>query len=580
MIKVIINNLIKLNISKKDLIRQSVVLRYYYNGPRTKSTSSSFTQREFVNHTSDGESGTLITRFAKYISINKLCNLNLDNKQIKYADYFPLQNQHTFRQEISKIETNQLSKLVVYSALYRCRSQVFDFVEVLNSIDKECTRRLQSDLAFDDIIKILAAFMYVIPNKIVKLNFYQEALPKLLIEFERNANPDNFIKMIFYMGLYKRNRSGSEYIKSALNLYLDKYLEHDISQMDFAILSNSTFKTSAKIMNSNFNNRLIKELGELNVTSEVDVPLLITYIKSIRLNRIKSTKITETIKTLIMNEKLNELEFKGYTHILAYFADNLVNDPKIIDFLVSNCIKTLDRLHDLMIKDKDEFQDINSEIRPKDLSTLVWACSHLNFDLNAGKNFKTIADILFFKVSNQEYRYCFDELVDTVLSLWILNCKSTDLMNLVFNNREFNKFDNPDKPKIETRKKLLMTCAEIESPKEFSKRSENRKSVLGDIAPDYLIKNRPSLIKVANIIENLSDKYNIKSVKFITQIKYLNIVGIYVEFLSRNDGIHFEILDNSNSLADQVSPMGLFNMKLRLLECQNMNYELVSSVLK
>ncbi|CAO1328535.1 unnamed protein product [Diamesa serratosioi] len=253
-----------------------------------------------------------------------------------------------------------------------------------------------------------------------------------------------------------------------------------------------------------------------------------------------------------MNGQLEKLQFGALVHIFPLVADSCYKDDSLNKFFISNCMRTLDK-----------------EARAKDIAKFLWCCSHLNLNLNLD-DLRKLEEFTINRSKGLEFQKKFDNFVDVTLSLWNLNFHSIKLLRILAKDQRFTIAGDKNRIKLDSRKRLLLTCAEIEEPNELKSLKIKSKSFSElNPAPRYLLK--PSLDRVMRILRN----NGFQEAQFVQQIKNLNIAGIFVN----QNGIkhHIEVLDSSNLLSDNLTSNGIFALKIRLLQEMNCKVTLVSS---
>lgn len=377
------------------------------------------------------------------------------------------------------------------------------------------------------------------PHVMTRLRYFNEALNILIKSLEQNFNKNDFIKICFYLSFYKKNDMGRDLMAKLLNKYLNKVVTMKLTPMDLAILCSTTYKTSVRIHMDKFHKLTIDEL----LVTRDDL-LLVAFIKSLRLNRIKSKKVIERLKEL----DFSKYDYKSLIHIFPYFADNGINDDKVNQKLVNRCIETFDE-----------------EARTKDIQKMIHSCALLNLKIDS-KDLSKIEDMVVARTTSPEFVNFFDHYVNSALSLWILDFKCFKLSKILLNDQRFCSSGIKSRIKLDSRMKLLQTCIEIESPELLGKSprmsfDETRRS------PDYLIKT--SLERL------MTQRFkNHKNASFVQSVLNLNIAGILVTNEEDGSRVHYEVLDDLTSLSDK-SPNGLMELKLRLLRSKKCAFELV-----
>lgn len=542
-------------------------LHKYVTESRKFSTTlilpGNFRSADFVYDNYRGGSETLINRFVKHLAIERAKQRDIIPNSIKYVQFYPIHNFGLFKRTLRATPSSQLSKLMSFTYTYKNNAEVNKFVDVINEIDDECTQRISS-LEKKEIFQILYGFIFVLPNRITQTQFFKVSTIKLVENLSDGVDKNDFIELCFYLGLWKKNPAG----RKMLTQLLDKYFEHfidELSTIDFAILTNSAFKTSTRIDYLGFEDRMLKEL---EVLKDSNVPLLVNFIKSVRHNKVGCSKIRTIMCELVSRPSfINKLDFRGVAHIFAYFADNSYTNEQINKILIDRSLK--------MMKNEFNFEDkLNLNIRPKDISTFIWSTGFLGLEKFIDDNqYKMITKIINHYFENQYYKYASDELTETVLYLWIQGQRHPEYLPYIQRNQIHKQ--HQDREKLDSKIMLLFTAAEIETPDVFKSKSGENIFTESRTPPDYLIKPRVQLQNVHKAVQNISD---FKKVRFVAQIKNLNIVGIVVECVETSEIYHIEVCDAQNTLQDGT-PNGIFKLKLRLLKHLGCNVIIVPASL-
>lgn len=338
-----------------------------------------------------------------------------------------------------------------------------------------------------------------------------------------------------------------------------------LTKTDLAIVSNSAYRTSVLIENKTFLDKLKEET--INTSMEEDA-LLVTFIKSLRLNRVKEKEVYDKLKNDLLDFNLEKLHFKGLVHFFAYFSDGLWNDQEVCTIIIDECLKRLFETTDFIIND----------IRAKDVTTLLWSCANLGVEMEL-EDLEFMENIVNAKVRNNEFKYRADELVECCLSLWMLGLKSPQLMSEI-NSLDFSVFtsNNPIRSKLNSRMRLLLSCVEIEAPELLKRRLGKEKSFSeSKPAPAYLLKS-DNLRDVDEFLSDFKDEFQIKDKCFVAPIKDLNLAGILVKF-NDDSKVYVEIVEENLMLKFEDKPSTLITLKKRLLESLGYNVILVSSFL-
>ncbi|XP_058119810.1 uncharacterized protein LOC131281408 [Anopheles ziemanni] len=525
-----------------------------------------FAPREFQYETSDGESGTLIHRFSRHVSLTKRDFTDKTKYGFKVSNFYPLPDVESYSQQIRNLATVDLAKLITFTTDFRSKPDFRSYAEIVNALDEECVRRVPGSTTYE-LLEMLHCFMYLLPNKIAQLKSYQSAMPKLIELFGGGAeNERDFLTIVFFLGMWKRNKTGSLLMKEFLQHYLDRYLTPELSRMDFAILANASYKSSLRLAEESdaFKSRLVKEIVDFD--NEDDPALMVTLIKCARMNRLASDEIVRKVRSYVQaNGHREELDFRGLAHLFAYIADNRIKDETLEALFIEGCWARFEQ----EIR-TNGFETQSQFCRPKDIATFLWSCGTLSVPMEAtGVNFNMLEKAIRLKVEAGEYRYIPDVLVDTVLSLWICDRKSIGLFRLLFKDRALVQNLRKERAKIESRKDLLLSCAEIDLPEAMDMVKAIRKPgdafVLDRPAPEFLV--RPALQKVAECLNHMKKAGDLPLtlLRFNLPVKNLNIAGILVQF-ANGVVVNLDVMDDKHCLSDGLTPVGLLKLKSRILE--------------
>ncbi|XP_055389916.1 uncharacterized protein LOC129618911 isoform X2 [Condylostylus longicornis] len=515
-------------------------------------TKSSFTARDILER-SHGESGTLQTRFIKYIALENCKSENIVPKTVKYSQYYPLNTISEYEKLLLTTNQNQIPYVSIFTSTYKTNADPSNVASVITCLDDLCCENL-ANMDLDEIFRNLYSFMYLIPNKITKLRFYQSGLNAAVEQFSNAHTKRTFVQLSYYLGLSKGNYGISHLMKKFLKEFSEIYLDQ-LNSLDLAIVLNAAYKSSVLFDVKTYQDRTILEICE----KEVDNDILITLLKSLRLNRVKSDDVLHKLENEIINNK-RKFDFKGLCHIF----ENKYNKEEISQHIVEYCKGVLAsvNVNNLVFND----------VRPKDIATFLWCCAQLKTPSLGADDLKYFENIILKKISRNEYTKNFDELVDTCLSLWMLNYKSNNLLQEILKTCSSHSLDSKEKNtrvKLDSRFKLLINIAQIdELVNEVSKKSfhlskdnpfdENR------VAPAFLLKNNKNLSRVNDLVKKHQQELGVKNTKLVQPILELNIPSVLIEF-GENQKMFLEILDDSSKLRFNNEPNAIISLKIKTL---------------
>lgn len=517
-----------------------------------------FAYRDFQYDNSYGETGTLHTRFIKYIALENCKYDLLTPQKITYSNYFPVSDMKAFTAALKATPTDQLARLLVFTFTFKTNGEIRNVVEVINQVDSLCEKRLP-EMSYDMVLSTLYSMMFLMPKQIARTKFYKAAMPYLVKNFESSFNKHVFVQVTFYLGLWKKSAESMDLMYEVLQNHLLGYIDR-LTKTDLAIVSNSAFRTSVVIENPEFLTRLKNDT--LNTTMEEDA-ILVTFVKSLRLNRVKEKEVYDKLKADLLEFDLEKLHFKGMVHFFAYFSDGLWNDKEVCSVIIDGCLRRLD-------KHSNDF--VVNDIRSKDITTLLWSCANLDCQLDF-ENIEYLENVVISKIRNNEFKYRSDDLIECCLSLWMLGLRSKEIIDEI-NSLDFSQFtdNNANRVKLNSRLRLLLSCIEIEAPELLKRRLGKEKSFSEQKpAPDYLLKSK-NLQSVKGFLDSEAKELGIEKTQFVSPIKDLNLAGILVNF-SDNTKCYVEVVEQEMMLKFDDKISTLISLKKRLLE--SLGYEVV-----
>lgn len=508
-----------------------------------------------------------MNRFMRTIALDNVKTLSVVPKSIKYSNYYPVLDHRAFMDQVRKTEESQLSRLLIYTTNYKSNADMNKFVRVINDLDTECQRRIDR-LEYTELFQLMYYFMLLTPNRITQLDFFRRGIERMVVDFTKNPEnrtQEHFVQIVFYLGMLKKNRHGMDMLYNFLNGFLDDYLD-TLDEVSFAMVANAAFKASLKISNEKFNARLEAEVLKYDPESQVDIQMLITFIKSIRHNRLMSPPVLEKVDSLVCGEALTDADFRGYAHLFALFAESRQISKRLSVVLNKKCMRSIDKEHQRM--ERDEHYQMTPEFRQKDLRMFLWANAFLNLKELTRGDIQKVTEFFMHQIDQEEPYHKLDDLVDASLSLAMLNVYPKKLITRVQKEGSFYKQPHgQNRVKLDSRFFLLTSCVAIEAPQLMSEQWKGHQSTDFETpAPDFLVKNREFFMTVREVLQDMADKLEIEKIEAVVPIKHSNIASLLVEF-GTGDSVVVELLDRSNTLSDKETPHGIMALKLRLLSC-------------
>jgi hypothetical protein len=462
---------------------------------------------------------------AKHLTLNS--QFLLRSTSFSELPYSSIKNQ-----KLIDVFINHLSKTLIES-VHSSKVQSFLNENKINSDNYKVKLKLldeklwQSDVQKPELLDLLVNLSQKIPGQITQLGFYKKSL-EILLDRVRSSpmGKDDFVKLVFLIGLLKKDRVGRKYLRELCGTH--HQLIGEMNTMDFAIFCSSLYKASVKFYNPKFKQKLVQEI--LNSSLDQDLPLLITFIKTSRQNAIKTDQILAKIRELSKTQDL-KVEFRSLVHLFAVLAEAKERDQALIKFFLDSGLGSLEQTE--------------RKTRMKDWAKFLYCCSYLGIKIEPDF-LEKLENFIQRKIDLKEYND-FDHVIDATLSLRILGAKK--LVGKIVTHEDFKLSNKANRVKLEARMKLLMLLEKIETG--------NFQRNLDNPAPKFLVS------RTHERILRLLKENDFGNPKMVQQFPEIRIAGIIVDCQFQR--WHLEVLDDSSKLSDSTS-MGIFALKMELLE--------------
>ncbi|EDW57836.1 uncharacterized protein [Drosophila virilis] len=518
----------------------------YSKKPCLARCYASFTPRDVLRETSD-EAGTLLSRFAKHIAIERYkCEEHvLPPTEIRYSDYFPITDERYFRRSVEKTPASQLPALIIHASSYRPNAAAPMYAMALNTLDAHAAAMLKQ-MDTTTMLETLYAFLFLMPNWLKRTDFYHAAMRRLAEEAP--SSKQRFMQICFYLGLQKQQQQND--LETLLATQLGEHLA-SLSPLDLALISNAAYKTSTLVtgaVREAYEAALLNAILNLKFgpDNDADDALLICYIKALRLQRVQDERICQHLQGICLEPaQLLKLQPRGLAHIFAYFAEMQWDQAECMHALVERLL---------------QFKP--SELRAKDLATFLWSCAQLNCPLTTAQ-LRQLEVIALRKLDQGEYDYFADQLVDTCLSLCIMGHHSKVLFDAAEELKALQRQRQRAQPKVDSRLTVLRSAVAIEQP---SWTDVKREQVFKELtrAPGYLLKQRDDLTAYA---KQLAADADVEGVDLVCPIAGINLPSLRVQTLGEQSCIYYiELLTPQQTLRFSRTATSLLRLKRRLLE--------------
>uniref|UniRef100_A0A1Y1M8N7 RAP domain-containing protein n=1 Tax=Photinus pyralis TaxID=7054 RepID=A0A1Y1M8N7_PHOPY len=423
--------------------------------------------------------------------------------------------------------------------------------KVLDKLDVECCLRL-TNMEPNNILKLLSAFMHVVPNRITEYKFYNYATDDIDRCLEVCSKQD-IIKFIFYIGLQKKMKKAQVILRKCLRTVNQQYLER-LTVEDLCIICNSTYRTNTKFTNANLLEKVKQTLNE-NLSLLKDPALLITLIKTIKHNNYQDEDLLTTIScTIFFNKTLQYYTFTAICHLLSLYSEYLYYDEELFNLFIPHCIQLL---QGAIIR--SHTAHLTEHMRTKDVKIFLSSISRLNCVVDSEALEKAVTANLQQRITLDKIEL--DQFIEILLCMWMLKCRPYDLLTSVLTSQNI-AIVYQKHPRAVQHLNLLISAIETEDPDLFTRL--HLQSVPSDFVNYELqMKSRPLLQK---IYDALKSSTSVDRVELAAQVPHLNIVGLTV-FKNDQKAVNIELLDGYCCVKNQdCHPNGYMQLKLRILE--------------
>ncbi|XP_044746158.1 uncharacterized protein LOC123307790 isoform X2 [Coccinella septempunctata] len=454
-----------------------------------------------------------VRNFARFIANDKIVNLDSNTLTGRLMIYLKPEstesthNSDTFKaDELLKVIRNQdlyqskISNANLISFISSLENESLiksnkEFHKILKLVDEECCSR-QGDLDTKQILSFLDAYMELLPHRVTELKFYPRAIDKLFSDLE-NLKGKDYMKFLFYVALMKKNSKSQQILRKTLSKLKDEDIK-GLSSEELCIIANSTFKTSTKMNNKKILHKIKCYLND-NLMLLRDPALFITLIKCLRLNRYCDEDLLATISCAIFfNKSFEFYTFQTYCHLLAFYADNLYYDEKLLEFITSKCMEE--------IKNYSSQDSGSKKLRSKDLVRFLWGMSNLNCIFLQAYDFDIIVSRILEFIESSELDL--NAVIDCFWHLWMLNHKCHRLVPYLLERRVLLE-QLPEKSNTKQKLNQLLVCIHYEDRPLFNQLNLKPHGKTNFITSQHL-KNRPCLENVFRALTTVGKKQKMR----------------------------------------------------------------------
>ncbi|KAK5649090.1 hypothetical protein RI129_003982 [Pyrocoelia pectoralis] len=374
------------------------------------------------------EENTLLGRMLMYIN-----NTNDCRNSVEIVGTSAIENLTQFKtNDLYKLNVDQIANLFYTANISILSHNKQHLRKILDMLDVECCLRL-TKMEPNNILKLLSAFMHVVPNRITEYKFYNYATDDI-DRCLKVCSKKELIKFIFYIGLQKKGKKAQVLLRKCLRTVNKQYLEN-LTLEDLCIICNSTYRTNTKITNLHLLEKVKQTLNE-NLSLLKDPALLITLVKTIKHNNYQDEDLLTTIScTIFFNKTLQYYTFTAICHLLSLYARYLYYDEELFNLFIPHSIRLL---QDAVIK--SHRAHLTEQMRTKDIKMFLSSISKLNCTVDSEALQKAIMSNLYQRISLKDFEI--DLLVEIILYLWMLKCRPYDLLTLILTPENVASIDS------------------------------------------------------------------------------------------------------------------------------------------
>lgn len=422
-------------------------------------------------------------------------------------------------------------------------------------------------LSHSDLLAITIGWSRQAPLRVHQRGAYAPAMQRLCATYESGQPKGDFLAICHLLGAAKKRGSSAQLLDAFMRRHFNKYAD-TMSDIELAIVAAASYRTAIRVQ-ANHGRHFERAVLRMQAEERLDMALVVTFVKSLRLARFRSESVAQTLSNWIVTGRIetasDPLQFRHIAHLLTFYASNRFDEPAAVQWLTERALR--------LIRDDyaDRFRGKRAPIdmRAKDFAMVLWSLAQLNAGHRiSDADLLDIGAIIREKCADGEFRRDFDGLVDVTLSLWMIGLRSRALVKALFDRPSSIAVPVPaaNRVKLESRKRLLLCCVQSEQPDWFEALPvDDRRDVCVARRPakEYLLRNTPNLRHLRGVLQrrSLGETANITLVQPIREI---NIAGLLLE-TEDNIRLFVEVPEEHTMLSDGCTPFGVLALKLRLL---------------
>ncbi|XP_047474432.1 uncharacterized protein LOC125028887 [Penaeus chinensis] len=453
---------------------------------------------------------------------------------------------------------------------------------LVKGINEECLKRalasgLPESLRLFDILLILHG------NRIYRKREYDTFLSL----FEANvdtAHPHHLVQILHYIGLAKKRRLSKEFVLLIIEK-LDKHLD-DLTFRDLGIAVAGIFKSNVKLERTSafvkkVADHMKNKIKESVLLTDIETYGLVSMIKLLRVTRFHDDDLLSAVKSFVMSCDKSILNAQIVPHILAMFSNCNVYDEELFGKLENQVLKLL--------------RAESHELRMRDLTRVLWCFSHVGHKCSP-QTLEVFDESFMEFIHKGEVARSPYFLSDALFSMAILQHYPEALIREAFKPEMIQGLKGHQRSKQLSRLLILHECLKTEVPTLRMEPPVVEKFEIPSRTLADEFQHRPHIKKLSEGAKWINSIVGRTVLKLQFPIPYINYASLTTDFsqlkgedsesgkyedtqqihifqqlskirdIQDNKNIVVEVLDLPSLLKGTSEPVGLFRLKIRLLE--------------
>ncbi|XP_076045169.1 uncharacterized protein LOC143027654 [Oratosquilla oratoria] len=440
---------------------------------------------------------------------------------------------------------------------------------------EECVMRAPN-CSLKELLHLFDVLYLIYEHNVYRRDCY-DTFVELFGRLVDSATPHEVVQMVHYTGLSKTKKFSVNVMEQLIPNLMDK--AEYLSFQDIGIAISAIFKSNMKFSRDDpliefAANKLVTRLELETPFSAIESLGFVSCIKLIRKAQHYDDSLMKIMTNYILHSNAKELSPQVLSHCMAFFSSSRVYDSNLYCKFESILIDHLD--------------NDASQFRIRDIAKCLWSLSYV-VHCCTSDFYDKIIENLHHKLRTGEAQSFPGHFGDSLLSLIILGHYSDQLMKAITDPSFIGILQGTKNTKQLSQMLLIRECIKYEKPEyplpslsQASVENVPRRTVTDEVF------HRPVVAEVGKSLDWINSKVGGKLVLWKFLIPYINYVNLTIEpnfvdgvnsdecevnikkFLTnlKDNKVAVEILDEATCLPMSTRPIGLVNLKMRLLEGQ------------